>query len=118
MTAAFVAAGAISQKLLDTFGVDVLAYTSSIASVAMDKVPGLDAIRKMTFENSMRCPDPIIAEKMREVVLKAKSEGDSVGGIVECTVQNLPVGIGEPLFDAIDSELAKILFGIPAVKGV
>src|SRR5215472_10782635 len=72
----------------------------------------------MTFENSMRCPDPVLAEKMREVVLKAKSEGDSVGGIVECTATDLPVGVGEPLFDAIDSELAKILFGIPAVKGV
>ncbi len=48
----------------------------------------------------------------------AKSEGDSVGGIVECTVFNLPVGVGEPLFDALDAELAKIIFGIPAVKGV
>ncbi len=118
MTAAFVAAGAIAQKLLSTFGVDVLAYTSSIASVAMHKVPELDIVRKMTLENSMRCPDPVIAEKMRQVVLRAKSEGDSVGGVVECTTQNLPVGVGEPIFDSIDSELAKILFGIPAVKGV
>jgi chorismate synthase len=66
----------------------------------------------------MRCPDPAIAEKMRQVVLGAKADGDSVGGIVECMALNLPVGVGEPLFDAIDSELAKILFGIPAVKGV
>jgi chorismate synthase len=55
---------------------------------------------------------------MRQIVLTAKADGDSVGGIVECTALNLPVGVGEPLFDAIDSELAKILFGIPAVKGV
>src|SRR5438132_8944147 len=66
----------------------------------------------------MRCPDPVIAEKMRQAVINAKADGDSVGGIVECTALNLPVGVGEPLFDAIDSELAKILFGIPAVKGV
>ena len=55
---------------------------------------------------------------MRQEILDAKNMGDSVGGIVECTANNLPVGVGEPLFDAIDSELAKILFGIPAVKGV
>jgi chorismate synthase len=66
----------------------------------------------------MRCPDTVIAEKMRQAVINAKSDGDSVGGVVECTALNLPVGVGEPLFDAIDSELAKILFGIPAVKGV
>jgi chorismate synthase len=75
-------------------------------------------MKKITYENSMRSPDPAIAEKMRQVVLRAKADGDSVGGIVECTALNLPVGVGEPLFDAIDSELAKILFGIPAVKGV
>src|SRR2546426_7837586 len=66
----------------------------------------------------MRCPDGVLAEKMRQVVLSAKADGDSVGGVVECTALNLPVGVGEPLFDAIDSELAKILFGIPADKGV
>src|SRR5229473_414580 len=74
--------------------------------------------RKLTYQNSMRCPDAIAAEKMRDVVLSAKADGDSVGGVVECTTLNLPVGVGEPLFDALDSELAKILFGIPAVKGV
>ena len=51
-------------------------------------------------------------------MLSAKADGDSVGGVVECTALNLPVGVGEPLFDALDSELAKILFGIPAVKGI
>src|SRR2546430_11878933 len=66
----------------------------------------------------MRGPDPVIAKKMRQAVINAKADGDSVGGIVECTVLNLPVGVGEPLFDALDAELAKILFGVPAVKGV
>lgn len=118
MTAAFVAAGAIAQKLLTAFGVEVLAYTHSIGGIALQNPPGLEAARKTTYENSMRCPDPVVAEKMREVVLNAKADGDSVGGVVECTAMNLPVGVGEPLFDALDSELAKILFGIPAVKGV
>ena len=118
MTAAFVAAGAVAQKLLYSFGVDVLAYTQSIDGVSLQSAPSVEHVKKNTFENSMRCPDPILAEKMREVVLNAKTDGDSVGGVVECTALNLPVGVGEPLFDALDSELAKILFGIPAVKGV
>jgi chorismate synthase len=118
MTAAFVAAGAIAQKLLSNFGVEVLAYTRAIGGAELDSAPGIETARKTTYENSMRCPDPALAEKMRQIVLSAKADGDSVGGIVECTALNLPVGVGEPLFDAIDSELAKILFGIPAVKGV
>jgi chorismate synthase len=118
MTAAFVAAGAIAQKLLSTSGVEVLAYTQSIDGVRLDNPPSNEAVKKVTYENSMRCPDPVIAEKMRQAVMNAKANGDSVGGVVECTALNLPVGVGEPLFDAIDSELAKILFGIPAVKGV
>ncbi len=118
MTAAFVAAGAIANRLLATFRVEVLSYTLAIGGVRIASSPSLEDVRKLTYENSMRCPETNAAEKMRQAVLSAKGEGDSVGGIVECTVLNLPVGVGEPLFDALDAELAKILFGIPAVKGV
>jgi chorismate synthase len=55
---------------------------------------------------------------MEEAILKAKSEGDSVGGIIECTALNVPVGVGEPLFDSLDADMAKMLFNVPAVKGV
>ncbi len=118
MTAAFVAAGAVAKKLLSTFNVEVLAYASAIDGARLGATPALEMVRKVTYENPMRCPDLDVGEKMRQAVLAAKSNGDSVGGIVECTVLNLPVGVGEPLFDALDAELAKILFGIPAVKGV
>jgi len=118
MTAAFVAAGAIARKVLSRSGVEVLAYTREIGGIRLETSPNPDDARKVTYENSMRCPDTVAAEKMRDAVLSAKSDGDSVGGVVECTALNLPVGVGEPLFDALDSELAKILFGIPAVKGV
>ncbi|HZY94386.1 MAG TPA: chorismate synthase [Candidatus Bathyarchaeia archaeon] len=118
MTATFVAVGAIGRKVLSQFGVEVLAYTRAIGDVRLETSPNPDDARKVTYENSMRCPDSVAAEKMREVVLSARADGDSVGGVVECTALNLPVGVGEPLFDALDSELAKILFGIPAVKGV
>ena len=118
MTAAFVAAGAIAKKLLAQSGVEVLAYTREIGGVRLENPPNIDDIRRVTYQNSMRCPDDAVAEKMRDAVLGAKADGDSVGGVVECTALNLPVGVGEPLFDALDSEMAKILFGIPAVKGV
>ncbi len=118
MTAAFVAAGSVATKLLSKFEVEVLAYTVAIGGTRLNSSPGADVARKLTYENSMRCPDSDTAEKMRQVVLGAKAAGDSVGGVVECTVLNLPVGVGEPIFDAIDAELAKLLFGIPAVKGV
>jgi chorismate synthase len=58
------------------------------------------------------------AKEMEEAILKAKSEGDSVGGIIECTALNVPVGVGEPLFDSLDADVAKMLFNVPAVKGV
>ena len=118
MTAAFVAAGAIARELLARFGVEVIAYTYSIGGLGLASSPGMDDARKNTYENSMRCPDPALATNMRKLVLEAKADGDSLGGVVECVSLNLPVGVGEPLFDALDSELAKILFGIPAVKGV
>ena len=118
MTAAFVAAGAIARELLSRFGIEVIAYTFSIGRVGLTSSPTAEVARKNTFENSMRCPNLAIATEMRKQVLDAKAEGDSLGGVVECIALNLPVGVGEPLFDALDSELAKILFGIPAVKGV
>ena len=118
MTAVFVAAGAIARKLLLQSKVEVLAYTREIGGVRLEDSPSPGDARTLTYQNSMRCPDAGTAEKMRDVVLSAKADGDSVGGVVECTTLNLPVGVGEPLFDALDSELAKILFGIPAVKGV
>jgi len=118
MTAAFVAAGAIARKLLSQSGVEVLAYTREIGGIRLETSPNPGDARSVTYQNSMRCPDPVASEKMRDVVLSAKADGDSVGGVVECTALNLPVGVGEPLFDALDSELAKMLFGIPAVKGI
>src|SRR5438552_6083183 len=91
MTAAFVAAGAIAQKLLSTFGVEVLAYTQAIDGVRLDNPPSSEAVKKVTYENSMRCPDPVMAKKMRQAVINAKSDGDSIGGIVDWTALNLPL---------------------------
>ena len=78
----------------------------------------LEDIKENTYESSVRCPDLKASEKMEEAILKAKDEGDSIGGIVECVASNVVAGVGEPLFDSLDAELGKMLLGIPAVKGV
>jgi chorismate synthase len=118
ITVAFVMAGAVAKKLLDIFGIEVLAYTTSVGEVELHETLSLDDIRRKTYENSVRCPHLDVAEEMKELILKAKKEGDSVGGIVECVAFNLPVGVGEPIFDSLDVDIGKMLFGIPAVKGV
>mgnify|MGYP003681893190 CR=1 FL=1 len=118
ITVAFVIAGAVAKKLLDIFGVEVLAYTTAIGNVELRAALSLGDVRENTYANSVRCPDPDVAEEMKETILSAKKEGDSVGGIVECVAFNLPVGVGEPIFDSLDADIAKMLFDIPAVKGV
>ena len=118
ITVAFIMAGAIAKKLLGLFEVEVLAYTIEIGNVKLRKSFAIEEIRRNTYKTSVRCPDLKSAKEMEEAILKAKSEGDSVGGVVECTALNVPVGVGEPLFDSLDADMAKMLFDVPAVKGV
>jgi chorismate synthase len=111
-------AGAIAKKLLQLADIQVLAYATEIGGVKMLAAPSLEDVREKTYESAVRCPNSKVAVNMEETILKAKSEGDSVGGIVECVASNVLAGVGEPLFDSLDAELAKMLFDIPAVKGV
>lgn len=118
VTVAFIMAGAIAKKLLQLAGIEVAAYTTEIGGLKMQAKLSLDDLKGKIYENSVRCPDQKIAMKMEEEILKAKSEGDSVGGIIECIASNVLAGVGEPLFDSLDAELAKMLFDVPAIKGV
>jgi chorismate synthase len=118
VTVALILAGTIAKKLLSRFDVDVLAYTLAIGQVKTDKKFSLQEIRRNRYAAATRCPDLACAEKMEEAIVNAKKEGDSLGGIVECIALNMPVGVGEPLFDSLDADLAKALFAVPAVKGV
>jgi len=118
ITVAIIMAGAIAKKLLGCFGVEVLAYTIEIGKVKLYTTLTLEEIRRNTYKTAVRCPHLESAKEMEEAILKAKSEGDSVGGIVECIAFNVPVGVGEPLFDSLDADIAKMLFDVPAVKGV
>jgi chorismate synthase len=118
VTVALIMAGTIAKKLLGRYDIDVLAYTQSIGTVKTDKKFTVAEIRKNKNAAATRCPDLACAEKMEESIINARKEGESLGGIIECIVLNMPAGIGEPLFDALDADLAKALFGVPAVKGV
>ncbi len=118
VTVALIMAGAVAKKLLSRFDVDVLAYTKSIGKVKSTRQLSAAEIRKRTYESAVRCPDLACAEKMEEAIVQARKEGESLGGVIECTALNVPAGVGEPLFDALDADLTKTLFAIPAVKGV
>ncbi len=118
ITVAFLIAGAIAKKLLSLFGVEILAYAKAIGDVKLEKTPSFEEIRENTYSNAVRCPDFTFAKLMEEAILKAKSEGDSLGGIIECFALNVPPGVGEPIFDSLDAEIAKMMFNVPAVKGV
>jgi len=117
LTVPLVMAGAIARKLLRQFGVEIFAHTIQIHKVHLEHPISHDTIKQQAFTNSVRCADPITAEKMREAIMKVRSEADSVGGIVECIAEGVPPGLGEPFFDNLDGDLAKIAFSIPAVKG-
>ena len=118
ITAAFVMTGAIAKKLLYLTDINVLAFTVQIGSARVGKPPTIDQIQRNTYKSSVRCPDPNCTKRMEEAIERARSLGESLGGLVECYALNVPVGVGEPLFDSLDADIAKLLFDIPAVKGV
>ena len=118
MTVAFVIAGAVAKKLLEFFNIKLLAYTTEIENIKLQATMSLEDIRKNTYKSAVRCPDLNISKEMEKIILEAKKEDDSVGGIIECIVFNLPVGVGEPIFDSLDANIGKMLFNIPAIKGV
>ncbi len=118
VTVALIMAGVVAKKLLGRYDIDVLAYTKAIGQIKSEKAFTTAEIKKNRYAAATRCPDLACAERMEEAIVTAKEAGDSIGGVVECLALNMPVGVGEPLFDALDGDLAKALFCVPAVKGV
>ena len=112
-TAARVAAAAVAQVFLDTLGIKVIAYTVALGKVRAQK-RDLDAV----YKNRLFCPDLEAAKGMEERIAEVRSKGDSVGGLVEVLATGVPPGLGEPVFDKLDAELAKGLMSIGAIKGV
>ena len=107
-----VAAGAIARKLLAGAGISVVGYTLQLMHLRARIVDEAEIER-----NPMRCPDPEVAAEMVAMVEQARRELDSLGGIVEVRARGVPPGLGEPVFDKLDADLAKAMLSIPAVKG-
>jgi chorismate synthase len=112
-----VAAGAIAKKILQqAAGVEIVAYVKRIkdleASIDADTVT-LEQVES----NIVRCPDAEMAEKMIEAIELIRRDGNSVGGTIECVARNVPVGLGAPVFDKLEADLAKAVMSLPATKG-
>ena len=110
--------GAIARKLLKvTLGIKTNSFTSQIGKIKMEKEFN-EKMEKSIYKNEVRCPEMKTAEKMRESILDARKKGDSLGGIIESITTNVPVGLGEPIFSSLESDLSKAIFSIPSVKGI
>jgi chorismate synthase len=120
MTVGLVIAGTVARSVLDPLGIDVVAFTRSIGQVDATVPEGADlaTLRALAASNEVAAPDPVAAKAMEETVRSARREGDSVGGVIEVRVDGLPVGLGEPFFDPVESVLAHAWFAVPAIKAV
>ena len=118
LTATHVMGGAIARKLLKvTLGIETNSYTTQIGKITMEKEFDAKMIKSI-YKNDVRCPDEKTAKKMKTSIMNAKKSGDSLGGIIESITTNVPVGLGEPIFSSLESDLSKAIFSIPSVKGV
>jgi len=118
ITASFVMAGAIAKKLLrEALGVEIIGYALEVGGVRAEGF-SIDDAKRYRYLNDVRAPNPESAEKMKSKILEARRKGDSVGGLIECAALGLPIGLGEPVFDGLDCDLAKALMAIPGARGV
>ena len=120
-TAARVVAGAIAKLYLKGKGIELIAFTSQIGSIKTNYELGIRNYELINIENIekniVRCPDEKTAEDMIKYIEKLRDEYDSIGGIVSCIIKGLPVGLGWPVFDKLNAELAKAMLSINAAKG-
>lgn len=113
-TASRVVGGAIAKQLIPE--VQFLTYTSSVGNIEM-KLDYHEIDPNLIESNPVRCPDPASAEKMEAYIKEIRSQGDTVGGTVQCVIKNVPKGLGEPVFDKLHAEIGKAMLSINAVKG-
>jgi chorismate synthase len=113
-----VAAGAIAKKILaQVAGVEILAFVSGVRDVTADDVD-LDTFTMEQVEsNIVRCPDAAVAERMIAAIDEVRVKGDSCGGVVTCVCRNVPRGLGAPVFDKLEADLAHAMLSLPATKG-
>lgn len=117
VTIGHVIGGAIAKKLLKTQNIEIISHVTQIGEIKAEPQE-FDIIKENIEKNPVRCADLKASKEMEDLILAKKQEGDSIGGIVETIAVNIPAGIGEPVFERLDGDLARILMNIGAVKGV
>lgn len=113
-----VAAGAVAKKILAySLSIHIRAYVTQIHTIKLPSTFNAWPTAETIESNAVRCPDPLVAAKMIQCIENIKAEGDSVGGIIQCVIKNCPIGLGAPVFDKLEADLAKAMLSIPATKG-
>lgn len=110
-------AGVIALKLLGRIGVEVLAYTAEIGGIKAREMP-VEEVKSKVRSSPVSCPDPHASKLMEESIRKVRLMGDSLGGVVKAVALNVPAGLGEPVFESLESRISSIMYSIPGVKGV
>ncbi len=113
-TASRVVGGAIAKQLLPNIKIN--AFVSSVGAIFVEKMYQ-DLDFSLIESNAVRCPDPETAQKMEDCIREVRKNGDTIGGTITCVIQNVPIGLGEPVFDKLHAELGKAMLSINAVKG-
>ncbi|MEO6167160.1 MAG: chorismate synthase [Chitinophagales bacterium] len=121
-TAAVVAAGAIAKQLVAHNSMQMGAFVTQVGTIKLEKINFSDAgdiasLVAIAESNIVRCPDTSTADEMIALIEQVRKDGDTVGGVITCVIKNCPVGLGEPLFDKLQADLAKAMFSINAVHG-
>lgn len=118
VTLGSVAAGAVAKTLLkERFGLEINAWVERIHDLTMSEVDPETISQEKIESNAVRCPDPASAEKMSQRIVDVRKAGDSIGGVIRCYIKNVPPGLGEPIYDKLEADLAKAMLGINATKG-
>ena len=108
--------GALAKLVLRQLGISVQAYTSQVGAIALERDYHLYDL-SLTETNAVRCPDPVKAQQMEDLIAQVKADGDTIGGNITCVVKGCPAGLGEPEFGKLHAALGAAMLGINAVKG-
>lgn len=116
-TACRVAAGAVAKKLLNHYGISLTAYLKTLGSLSTDVAPEYSSLKPAVLKSPLFCPDIKVEKQMLQQIEQMKTEGDSLGSVVECLSSPLPAGLGDPLYEKLEANLAKAMLSLPASKG-
>jgi chorismate synthase len=114
-TAARVVAGAIAKQILETKGIQITAWVDQVGDIRMPE--SVEVSQEQVESNPVRCPDAATATAMEELIREVRKDGDTIGGAIQCRIENVPTGLGEPVFDKLHADLGKAMLSINAVKG-